>query len=146
MKTDRTAHGELNWTFLSLPQNSKGNCFQQETEDPTGPGGAQNQKEAWTKTWLEKQVQTKTVHCLFWHNFVLSHNINSAQVCQVVATWLLFSLSGRSCQTSTSVHIRAAQPSTNRLMFGRSDFSHPCCTRHPVSLSSTCFFLLLADK
>lgn len=54
----------LNWTFLSPRQNSEDNCFKQETKDPKSPGGAQSQKEARTKTWLEKQVQTKTVHCL----------------------------------------------------------------------------------
>lgn len=64
MTTDRNARSVLDRTFLSLPQASEGNCFQQEAEDPTGPAGAQNQKEAWTKTWLEKQVQTETVHCL----------------------------------------------------------------------------------
>lgn len=73
------------FVFPSPPQASKSNCFQQEAEDPTGPGGAQNQKEAWTETWLEKQVQTKTVRCPISHNLVLSH-ISSAQVRQLIVT------------------------------------------------------------
>lgn len=43
---------------LSPPQSSQGDHPQQEKTEPKGPRGAQNQKETWTQTGLEEQVQT----------------------------------------------------------------------------------------
>lgn len=84
--------------------------------------------------------QSGALSSLTYFSFA-AHNSCWAQVCRLTVTRVLFSLSGRSCRTSTSVHIRAAQPSTSRLMFERSDLTHSSHT-HPVSLESTCFLLL----